>query len=672
MLKLTLTGDTLEISGSRNEPDFQKINAELINSGLDKIVGENTLSYTGEIKASDLEWLVETIEEQNIEYIDTNGNLKAKRKQRKQGKQHFEQLLKKGRKIKSKKFNIRSKRFKKDFRFRDFQTTHIQHTIDIDHSANFSVPGAGKTLMTYAAFDHLKSQGKVDQLWVIGPKPSFVPWEEEYEKLFRDYDKNKIIRYVGSKTKRISLFPDIKNAEVVLVNFELAIIDSGILAKAWELHKKNIFLVIDESHHIKTYKTETDSGADTSAVALIKLGTSENVVKRCILTGTPLPWKWYDLYSQFTFLYPNEEVFGTRGDFENVLLEEDAEKIIGKRISGIWSRVTLKELEKVLPKTSVIPVPVKMDELQEKIYELIEEQELDEMDEGFDKDEVTKLKAAKIIRLLQAVTNPRLILQNDRTFNLSAKKATKNNAEIMKQLNRMSKQEVSPKLRRAADICNHLTSARGYYKSDDKKRKNVIIYTLFRGNVRILGKLLAFLDPIEVTGDYDLPEREKRIQEFKQWDPEKEKHGRVLIATLGSIAEAVSLHMYKKRTVCQHVIYLERSYNAGQYMQSMYRVYRIGSDKRKPIIYYQLESISQNGLPTIDANIDRTLKGRVKTMNKLLDDRMYLHLINLGEDYETKEHKKKEVEYSFAENENYDEILKNVKKLRDKRHKSRK
>ena len=126
MLKLTITGDTLEISGSRNEPDFQKINAELINSGLDKIVGENTLSYTGEIKASDLEWLVETIEEQNIEYIDTSGNLKIKRKQRKQGKQHFEQLLKKGRKIKSKKFKIRSKRFKKDFRFRDFQTTHIQ------------------------------------------------------------------------------------------------------------------------------------------------------------------------------------------------------------------------------------------------------------------------------------------------------------------------------------------------------------------------------------------------------------------------------------------------------------------------------------------------------------------------------------------------------------------
>ena len=669
MLKLSLTGTTLEISGDRGDPDFEKINAELINLDFDKIIGETTLSYTGEISEGDLEWFVETLEEQKIEY-DPSENLKKKLKQRKQGKQHFEQLLKKGKKIKSKKFSITSKRFKKDFKFRDFQTTHIQHTIDIDHSANFSVPGAGKTLMTYGAFDHLKSQGKVDQLWVIGPKPSFVPWEEEYEKLFRVYDKNKIIRYAGTPAKRIGLLPSIKNAEVVLLSFGLATRDSKRLERAWRFNKKNIFLVIDESHHIKTIRTETDSGADTSAAAMIELG--KGAVKRCILTGTPLPWRWYDLYSQFTFLYPNEEVFGTRTDFENLLLEEDAEKIIGKRISGIWSRVTLNQLKKVLPKTVVKNIPVVMDDLQEKIYELVEEKMLDEMDEGPDRNKVAELKAAKIVRLLQAVTNPRLIIENDPTFNLPALKATKNNADIMKQLKRMSIQEVSPKLRQAADICNHLANAQGQYKSDDKKRKNVIIYTLFRGNVSILGTLLEHLDPIEVSGEYDLTEREKRIQEFKQWDPEKEKYGRVLIATLGSIAEAVSLHMYKKRTVCQHVIYLERSYNAGQYMQSLYRVYRIGSDKRKPITYYQLKSVSQNGLDTIDTNIDLTLKGRIKTMNDLLNDNMYLHQVNLGENYETKEHDKKALGYSFSGDENYDEILKNVKKMRHKRHKSRK
>ena len=50
----------------------------------------------------------------------------------------------------------------------------------------------------------------------------------------------------------------------------------------------------------------------------------------------------------------------------------------------------------------------------------------------------------------------------------------------------------------------------------------------------------------------------------------------------------------------------------------------------------------------------------LKTMNDLLNDNMYLHQVNLGENYETKEHDKKALGYSFSGDENYDEILKNV------------
>ena len=43
MLKLSLTDTTLEISGDRGDPDFEKINAELINLVFDKIIGVKTL-----------------------------------------------------------------------------------------------------------------------------------------------------------------------------------------------------------------------------------------------------------------------------------------------------------------------------------------------------------------------------------------------------------------------------------------------------------------------------------------------------------------------------------------------------------------------------------------------------------------------------------------------------
>ena len=57
-----------------------------------------------------------------------------------------------------------------------------------------------------------------------------------------------------------------------------------------------------------------------------------------------------------------------------------------------------------------------------------------------------------------------------------------------------------------------------------------------------------------------------------------------MIATLGSIAESVSLHKDKHgEPVCQNAIYLERSFHAGQFMQSVFRLYRIGSDPDLPV-----------------------------------------------------------------------------------------
>lgn len=77
---------------------------------------------------------------------------------------------------------------------------------------------------------------------------------------------------------------------------------------------------------------------------------------------------------------------------------------------------------------------------------------------------------------------------------------------------------------------------------------------------------------------------------------------------MGSIAESVSLHK-----ACQYAVYLERSFNAGQYMQSLSRIYRIGSDKNKPIQFHFLQSVFRDGrTDTIDGRIDIVLKERIK------------------------------------------------------------
>ena len=654
MIKLALDAKNyLTISGMWNEDYFQdsSTDATLIsNLRFNFWENEDYRYYKGKVSDDDLEWITGELEEQGVKFKQ-NDILKQKLQLRKKKKEDFEVMLVKGKKIKtSKKFTVNANRFNSNFKgFYKFQKPIIQHTIDVDHSANFSVPGAGKTLMSYAAYDHLKNEGKVNQLWVIGPKPSFQPWEDEYEKLFDKSIALNVVRYKGTRLKRINLLSQLDKADVVLVSTELAAKDAVRLSRAWIKTRKKIFLIIDEAHHIKSFNPVSRAGD------IIELG--KGAVKRCILTGTPLPHDWLDLYSQFTFLYPEGQVFGTRAEYENLLLSLDAEEEIGKRIESLWSRVTLNQLSKQLPKTYEKSVQIRMDKLQQDVYDLIIAQ-IKLMDEGLVREKAAEWKAAKIIRLLQAVTNPRLMVENDSTFDVKKLKGTRENVEVLKTIAKMSKTEISPKIVKAGLIAKHLITGKGEYS--ERNRRNVIIYTLFRGNATILEKILKKYRPLVVTGEFPLEKREKRILDFKRWNPAKEKHGRVLIATLGSIAEAVSLHLYDKRTVCQDVIYLERSYNAGQYIQSLFRVYRIGSLKSKPITYYTLESTTTDGLGTIDHDIDSILEIRKKRMEELLNDRMRLRKTTFGNDYDTEE--EKNIKYNWEEGDDLDTILKNAKK----------
>ena len=342
-------------------------------------------------------------------------------------------------------------------------------------------------------------------------------------------------------------------------------------------------------------------------------------------------------------MYPGPLPFGERSEFANMTHEA-----IEGRIQGIWDRVTFNELKDKLPKILRDKViGVRMNKLQTKIYDFIEQMLVDDFDEGADRWKLEEWKQARTVRILQAVTNPRLILDNDATFGVTKlpNKGKKNRA-VIDAIKKMSKSRDSdsPKLKEACKIAENLATCSGKYKSKDGKKKNVIIYTIFVGNVDVIGSddpnypgLLLYsskgvqLDPICITGNNPpkTEQREARINEFKNWNPEKEKCGKILVATLGSIAEAVSLHKNERdEAVCQHVIYLERNYNAGQFMQSKYRVYRIGSDKRKPIQYYYLKSLRNTStggtVNTIDEDIHVRVRDREQVMHKLLADRMHL------------------------------------------------
>jgi len=305
------------------------------------------------------------------------------------------------------------------------------------------------------------------------------------------------------------------------------------------------------------------------------------------------------------------------------------------------------------------------------------------LDEGLDRSTIEDWKHAYVVRVLQTMSNPRLMLENDPTFG-TTKLSSVGHAGIVKKIKKMSVDDATPKLKKAAQIAVHLATCSGKYKNNaekmlcqklrhDGKKKNVLIYTIFVGNVETLTSndkknpgYLADLDPIWVTGELKPKEREEKINKFKNWNPEKQKHGKILVATLASLSESVSLHKNDKgEAVCQNVIYLERDYNAGQYMQSKYRVYRIGSDKKKPIQYYIIQSeleraVGTGSVPTMDHDIDRVLERRENIMHELLTDQFHLHKISLDvETYKDEDSKRK---VPWGPGESYSDIRKRIQK----------
>lgn len=66
---------------------------------------------------------------------------------------------------------------------RPFQLRDLERLRTLKHGANFSVPGAGKTTVTYAVHAQARNAGLVTKLLVVAPSSAFSAWEEDAEEV---------------------------------------------------------------------------------------------------------------------------------------------------------------------------------------------------------------------------------------------------------------------------------------------------------------------------------------------------------------------------------------------------------------------------------------------------------------------------------------------------------
>lgn len=464
------------------------------------------------------------------------------------------------------------------------QVQNLGRLLKLRHGANFSVPGAGKTATLLAVYEAGRGGGRVDRLLVVAPKNAFLAWEEEVAKSYNATANLQVARIVGGRDAALEILSH--DPEIALITYQFLpnVLD---LVSAW-CRRHRMQVVLDESHRIK-------SGA-TGVYSRAALDLSEAACRRDVLSGTPLPNAPEDLRSQVDFLWPGQRLFPEA----RVSAESDARLLeqVQRCVQPFYVRTTKGALQ--LPELRVRPVVVEPGPRQRELYDLLRT-EAKRFAAGMtakDRQFLRRL-GGHVIRLIEAASNPLLLARSD-NVELGEDSGRSQAWEILREF---ASSEMPAKVRKALEITEECLR--------DSPTNKVLIWTSFVPNVHLMEKLLSSYGPVTLFGaiptgsEEDSATREGRIRRF---------HGdqacRVMIANPAACGEGISLHQ-----ACHHAVYLDRTFNAAHYLQSIDRIHRLGLP---PGQVTRVDILECRG--TIDSRVARRLKAKIDSMSRILND----------------------------------------------------
>lgn len=439
-----------------------------------------------------------------------------------------------------------------------FQLRNVTKLLTFPAAATFSVPGSGKTTEALAYFFLTREMN--DKLLVVAPKNAFVAWEDELPSCVPGINFQ-FVRLTGGALKIRQLLSQDPPA-VIISYHQLPKVLGEITAF---LTRNPVYIFIDESHRMKRGFDGVHGSAVLSLAHLAK--------RKLILSGTPMPNTSTDLVPQFLFLYP--EISTSSGDIFN-------------NFQHIFVRTTKSELGLPVPYRIIHKVP--MSPSQEKLYQMLASDTARNL-AGLNLSDRTKFRqVAKCVQyMIQAASNPSLLASSDLA-----------GYDILEQV---LSEGISNKLQVACNL------TRKWVEEGNK----VLIWSTFVKTVEHLSGLLSDVDAQFIHGGVSTSEeddavdtRETIIRQFN--DPSSEC--KVLVANPAACSEGISLHK-----ICHRAIYIDRNYNAAQYLQSEDRIHRIGLD---PTIDTHIVILCSPN--TIDESIDRRLQIKVSNMQNILND----------------------------------------------------
>lgn len=458
----------------------------------------------------------------------------------------------------------------------EFQRRDIVKLLSLQHGANFSVPGAGKTRVALAVYAAQRAQGKVSRLLVVCPKSAYESWQYETGVCFSYPLRTDIL------DRSLDQW-----AEVLIVNYERLDRSLGTLA-SW-LKTAPSMIILDEAHRMKL------GARGTYGAACMALGPLAR--RRLILTGTPAPNGSKDLESLLGFVWPGH---GQRSVAQAVAGGDLTHASIVLR--PLFTRTTKKELglPPMEPRVRYVDLP----RLHSEIYTSLAGGERT----GAARDDLSSL-GKSALRLLMAATSPSLLLEGGSRYEPLAYQLPPleipEGHSLYTLMQNLPDYELSPKYKETVAIV----------AENALKGRKTLVWTTFVRSLTTLARLLQKYSPAVVYGG--TPDRDEQLRRFRE-DPAC----MVLISNPATLGEGISLHQ-----VCHDAVYVDRDFMAGRFLQSLDRIHRLGlapdTDTRVTIL------VARN---TIDQVVEVRLDQKLEFMAKVLDDPTVQQLGDLQEE----------------------------------------
>lgn len=636
-IRVQLSGSEIIISGNLDCLKKETIFWFKVRKGFQKINNNNiTIKDNIYLKESELFAFKKFLTKREGDKIifDENFNFKIEHHELKES--HFEAFSLQARKIWTgdydlndfKKFTIAVDENLINRRLYKLQLLSAYHMAFSQHSCNFSVPGSGKTSIVYGAYSYLKSLGDenvkyVNKIIVIGPPSSFSPWIDEYKECFGKDVEYFILDGRNSKASKrnILMGTSSKEPELLLTTYQSfpSLLDDVI--HFMKINTNRVMLICDEAHKFKGHE-----GVWSSSV----LNSANYASSRVVLTGTPVPNGYEDLYNIFKFLYPDKNVIQKRRDTLLAMTRSRDIREIEEMIENIkpyFIRINKSDLN--LPEvTKDLKISVKMNELESKVYSKL----MSVLEDTSYENDI--LKTTIWHRIRQAASNLRLlnskIDEDDLDFlvdkNLNVEKML--GPELYAKVGELDDNYIPSKHQEVYNTVKSLNGNKvviwGYYINSIKSLDKYLKSKGLNGNI-IIGetkkeKMNSDSDSID-----NYLTREKIIEKFKTID-----NYDYIITNPIVLGESVSLHK-----VCHHSIYFELDYSAAPYIQSRDRIHRVwienGSQVNYETNYYHLLSRSKMG-ESVDYAVFNNVRAKFERMKEIIEHEIPLFTEDLEKD----------------------------------------